>query len=181
MLAIESHSLATSPTKRGMLVRTRLLCGVVPPPPPVVSPLPEPTEADTTRQRYEVLHVADNSCKTCHQMMDPIGFAFEHLDASGRFRAKEGKFDIDDSGVVTRHQRRRSALPRADRAGPGPRQAARDDGLPGGLRRHLAFGVSQENAACLVRGAAAELRAGASVLDFFLRLARSDHFRLRQP
>ncbi len=181
MLAIESHSLSTSPTKRGILVRSRLLCGVVPPPPPVVNPLPEPTEADTTRQRYELLHLADASCKACHQLMDPIGFAFEHLDASGRYRAKEGKFDIDDSGVVT-------GTSAGDLPFRGPTELAQalarlpetNDCLAA-YAATFTFGVSQENAACLVRGATADLRAGASVVDFFLRLSRSDHFRLRQP
>jgi hypothetical protein len=114
-------------------------------------------------------------------MMDPIGFAFEHLDASGRFRAKEGKFDIDDSGVVTNTSA-------GDLPFRGPTELAQalarlpetTDCLAAYVATS-AFGVSQENASCLVRGAAAELRAGASVLDFFQRLARADHFRLRQP
>jgi hypothetical protein len=181
MLAIESHSLSTSPTKRGILVRTRLLCGVVPPPPPVVSPLPEPTEADTTRQRYEVLHLADNSCKTCHQMIDPIGFGFEHLDASGRYRAREGAFEIDDRGVV-------SGTSAGDLTFRGPTELAAaiarlpetNDCLASYVAAY-AFGVSQENASCLVRSATAGLRSGGSVLDFFVRLARLDHFRMRQP
>ena len=99
LLAIGAHSLDTSPTKRGHLVRERLLCGVVPPPPPVVAPLPDPTGAETTRQRYEQLHLAA-TCAACHRLMDPIGFALEHLDASGRYRAREGRFDIDDRGLA---------------------------------------------------------------------------------
>lgn len=181
MLAIESHSLTTSPTKRGIVVRSRLLCGVVPPPPPVVSPLPEPTEGDTTRQRYELLHLSDASCKACHQLMDPIGFGFEHLDASGRYRAKEGTFDIDDSGVVT-------ATSAGDLPFRGPTELAGaiaklpevSDCLAAYVAAYT-FGVSLGNAACLVRGATTELRQGASVVDFFVRLARSEHFRLRQP
>ena len=47
-------------------MRERLLCSKVPPPPPVVGELPEPTDAETTRQRYEELHVADAGCKGCH-------------------------------------------------------------------------------------------------------------------
>ena len=98
LLAIGAGSLKTSPTKRGHLVRERLLCNKVPPPPPVVAELPEPTDAETTRQRYEAIHVAEPTCKACHALMDPIGFAFEHLDASGRYREREGRFDIDDRG-----------------------------------------------------------------------------------
>jgi hypothetical protein len=96
LLAIEAGSLSTSPTKRGHLVRTRFLCDDVPPPPPVVAELPEPTDAETTRQRYEALHAVNQDCRACHRLMDPIGFALEHLDAVGRYRAREGRFDIDD-------------------------------------------------------------------------------------
>ena len=179
MLAVEAHSLSTSPTKRGYFVRTRVLCGVVPPPPAVVGELPEPTGAETTRQRYEELHVADPSCKGCHQMIDPIGFGFEKLDATGRFRAKEGKFDIDDSGQIT-------GTSAGDLPFRGPTQLAQAiAGLPeasecvASYLAAYAFGVSQPNASCLVRSATAELRSGASIVDFYVRMARSEHFRSR--
>jgi hypothetical protein len=32
--------------------------------------------------------------------MDPLGFAFENFDAIGAWRDKDGKFDIDPSGVL---------------------------------------------------------------------------------
>jgi hypothetical protein len=32
--------------------------------------------------------------------MDPIGFGLENFDAAGNFRAKDGKFDVDSSGVL---------------------------------------------------------------------------------
>ncbi len=181
LLAIEAHSLTTSPTKRGYLVRTRLLCGYVPPPPAVVDPLPEPTEAETTRQRYEVLHVADPTCKSCHEQMDPLGFAFEHLDATGRYRAREGNFDIDDSGVIL-------GTSAGDLRFSGPtelaQQLARLPETSECMATYLAsftFGVPQRSAACLVNNAAAELRGGMSLVDFFVRMARSEHFRTRTP
>jgi hypothetical protein len=179
LLAVEAHSLSTSPTKRGYFVRTRVLCGVVPPPPAVVGELPEPTGGETTRQRYEQLHVADPSCKTCHKMIDSIGFAFEHLDATGRFRAKEGQFDIDDSGVI-------AGTSAGDIPFRGPTELATAvSKLPETaecLASYLAayaFGVSQSNASCLVRGATQDLRSGASIVDFYIRMSRSEHFRSR--
>jgi hypothetical protein len=180
MLAIEAHSLHTSPTKRGYLVRTGLMCGVVPPPPPVVGELPEPTEAETTRKRYEQLHVADPGCKSCHQLMDPIGFAFEHLDATGRYRAKEGNYDIDDSGVLSNTSA--GELPFR-----GPSELARalaplpevSDCVAANLSAYL-VGLSPHSATCLVNSATEELRRGISLIDFAVRIARSDHFRLRQ-
>jgi hypothetical protein len=181
LLSIEAHSLTTSPTKRGYLVRTRLLCGHVPPPPAVVDPLPEPTEAETTRQRYEVLHVSDPTCRACHQQMDSIGFGFEHLDATGRYREREGRFDIDDSGTIL-------GTSAGDLTFRGPselaQQLARLPETAQCMATYLAsfaFGVPQQSASCLVGGAAAELRGGMSLVDFYVRMARSEHFRTRVP
>ena len=43
-----------------------------------------------------------------------------------------------------------------------------------------AFGVNQPNASCLVRNATNELKAGSlSVVDFYIRMVRSEHFRSR--
>src|SRR5262249_7272502 len=100
ILSVQANGLSSSPTRRGHMVRTRLLCRVIGPPPKVVDPIPPPTDAQTTRQRYEMLH-GNPGCKACHNLMDPIGFAFEHLDGAGRFRATEGRFDIDDTGAVS--------------------------------------------------------------------------------
>jgi hypothetical protein len=180
VLAVESHSVATSPTKRGYFVRTRVLCGTVPPPPAVVGELPEPTAAPTTRERYEKLHVADESCKACHKLLDQIGFGFEKLDASGRFRAKEGTFDIDDSGVVANTTagdlRFQGAADLAAKIAPLPEVAE----CMASYLSAYAFGVNQPNASCLVRTATNELKAGnLSVVDFYIRMARSEHFRSR--
>ena len=45
-----------------------------------------------------------------------------------------------------------------------------------------AFGVSQPNASCLVRSATEKLRTGGiSLVDFYISMARSEHFRTRLP
>jgi hypothetical protein len=180
LLSIGAGSLSTSPTKRGHLVRERLLCNKVPPPPPVVAELPPPTDAQTTRQRYEVLHVADDGCKACHQLMDPIGFAFEHLDAAGRYRAREGRFEIDDSGTVintsagTLPFRGPDELARA--LAPLPEVA---DCLADFIAGH-AFGMDHGEAGCIARSGTEELRAGKiGVLDYYIRLARAESLRTR--
>jgi hypothetical protein len=180
LLAINAGSLSTSPTKRGHLVREKILCNKVPPPPPVVADLPEPTDAQTTRERYEALHTADNSCKACHLLMDPIGFGLEKLDAAGRFRAREGRFDIDDSGQViatsagTLMFRGPEELARA--LAPLPETA---DCLADFVSGY-AFGLDHAEASCLAKTASDELRAGTiSVVDFYVRLARAESFRTR--
>jgi hypothetical protein len=82
----------TSPTARGIFIRERLLCQHVPPPPPgVITTLPDPlTEADVKgRRQLMVEHVTNPTCASCHRLMDPIGFGFEHFDAIGRYRQTE--------------------------------------------------------------------------------------------
>lgn len=89
-LALTSKPGDTSPTARGLFVRDRLLCQVVPDPPPGTnSTLPEVT-ADRPRTNRERLseHVANATCRSCHQMIDPVGFAFEKFDAIGQRRDK---------------------------------------------------------------------------------------------
>jgi len=91
---------SSSPIHRGLLVRERLLCQVLPPPPPNIdaSP-PEMDPSLSTRQRYEA-HTTVEECASCHKLVDPIGFSFEHFDAVGRWRDTEGPHSIDTSGEI---------------------------------------------------------------------------------
>lgn len=98
LLTINAHSNQTSPVHRGKLVRERLLCANIPPPPPnVMVKAPEPDPNSTARQRF-AQHSMDPSCKGCHTLMDPIGFGFESFDGMGRFRTVDGSAPIDASG-----------------------------------------------------------------------------------
>jgi hypothetical protein len=89
----------TAPIKRGRFVREQLLCQQLPPPPNDVSPIP-PRAAGTARQRLEV-HRADPTCAGCHNLMDPLGLAFETFDEIGQYRTDDQKRPIDPSGVLT--------------------------------------------------------------------------------
>ena len=44
-------------------------------------------------------HRDNPMCASCHAKMDPLGFAFEHFDAVGRYREKDGDEPIDAAGV----------------------------------------------------------------------------------
>ena len=77
----------TSPTLRGKLVRERLLCQVIPPPPPGVN-VDEPPQGevgDCKEDRYAV-HASSGSCSGCHALIDPIGFGLENFDQPGVYR-----------------------------------------------------------------------------------------------
>ncbi|MGD8860545.1 MAG: DUF1588 domain-containing protein [Myxococcales bacterium] len=77
----------TSPTQRGILIRTRLLCQTLPPPPPTVMADQPPGGDDATCKwdRYEQ-HRSSTACAGCHANMDPIGFGLENYDLAGRYR-----------------------------------------------------------------------------------------------
>ncbi len=45
-------------------------------------------------------HRLKPECATCHEKMDPIGFAFEHFNAVGQWREVDGGFPIDASGEL---------------------------------------------------------------------------------
>ncbi len=100
VLAVHAHSDQTSPVKRGAFIRDRVMCAPLPPPPPTVNDNPPPIAAGaTTRQRFEQ-HRADPSCASCHALLDPIGFAFEHFDGAGHYRELEGGLPIDTTGTL---------------------------------------------------------------------------------
>ena len=102
VLTLTSNPNRTSPVKRGQWILQQILGTPPPPPPPDVAKLdegPKAGEVSTVRERMEA-HRADPKCASCHQQMDPLGFALENFDAVGRWRSKDGEFPIDPSGEL---------------------------------------------------------------------------------
>jgi hypothetical protein len=101
LMATFAKANGTDPVHRGKFVWENLLCKTIPAPPAdaKIEP-PTITPGTTARQRY-TQHRTDPTCATCHNVMDPIGLAFEHYDGIGRWRDKEGTLDIDVSGALT--------------------------------------------------------------------------------
>lgn len=182
ILALKSTNRDTSPTQRGHFIRDRVLCFDVPPPPPAVGQIPEPTGNETTRQRYEEVHAANPACASCHKLMDPIGFGFEHLDATGRFRATEAGLPIDVSGRVAPTQRGEKEVLFAGPAELAGELAQREaaGACFGAHFASFAFGLDRHDTGCLVQSARSELGQGKlSVLDFMLQIVTAPHFTKR--
>lgn len=101
---LASHPSVPTPygaVHRGKMVRVDLLCGTVPPPPASVK-FEVPADADRMPQRKLLeQHQSNPSCVGCHELMDPIGYAFEGYDGLGRLRTKYPAGDvIDTSGEI---------------------------------------------------------------------------------
>ena len=100
-LAVYGKANQSDPVHRGRFVRERMLCTTPPPPPQNIAI--RPPELDprlTTRQRFDQ-HTSDPACSGCHELLDPIGFGFEHYDGIGRWRDMEGGQPVDGSGALS--------------------------------------------------------------------------------
>lgn len=93
----------TSPTQRGLLIRTRLFCDVILPPPAGVDIDQPPKGMDENACKIDRYDMSTrDGCKGCHAQMDPIGFGLENYDSSGRFRdAQKDRPDCPISGDGT--------------------------------------------------------------------------------
>jgi hypothetical protein len=106
LLTVTSQPGRTSPVIRGNWVLGNLIGVPAPPPPPDVPEIePPPFDAagnvriPTIREQYEA-HRVNPACSGCHMMMDPIGFALEPFDATGRLREQDGGAAINASDVM---------------------------------------------------------------------------------
>ena len=100
LMALLAYPDRSSPVARGVFTRERLLCQKLPPPPDDVDiEPPDPDPNATTREKFDQ-HTEDAACAGCHVLIDPLGFAYEHYDAVGRWRTEENGLPIDASGEV---------------------------------------------------------------------------------
>jgi mono/diheme cytochrome c family protein len=100
VLATHGKTQESSPIKRGLFVRDRLLCQTIPAPPASLTAIPPGLDPSlTTRERFSV-HSDDPVCSSCHKYIDDVGFGFESYDGSGAYRTVENGLAIDDSGSM---------------------------------------------------------------------------------
>ncbi len=102
VLTLTSQTTRTSPVKRGLFVLDQMLGAPPPPPPADIPPLEQAAKADpnaTVREKLAA-HLGNPTCAACHNRLDPLGLAFEHFDAIGRWRDSENGKPIDATGTL---------------------------------------------------------------------------------
>lgn len=105
-LSVASKFGDTSPTQRGRLIRERIMCQKINPPPPdlgVDTDMP-PTSPDSNckKDRYAAI-LEGAGCGACHSQMDPVGMGLENYDQAGQYRTTDvGEPDcvIDGNGEI---------------------------------------------------------------------------------
>ena len=101
VLTVSSYPTRTSPVIRGKYILQNILGAPPPAPPPDVPALDEEkmATAGSLRQQMEK-HRTNATCASCHSRMDVLGFGLENYDGIGQWRSKDGKFDLDTSGIM---------------------------------------------------------------------------------
>lgn len=104
ILLVTSVPQRTSPVKRGKWILDNVL-GTPPPPPPAnVPPLGDQKQNDgriLTMREMMQKHRANPVCASCHSVIDPVGFALEQFDATGKWREVDASFaKIDPAGQM---------------------------------------------------------------------------------
>jgi hypothetical protein len=99
ILTVTSYATRTSPVIRGKWVLENLL-GMPPPPPPADVPaLKDNTVAANLTVRARLAeHRSNPACRSCHDVIDPVGFSLEQFDAIGRWREVEEGTRVDAAG-----------------------------------------------------------------------------------
>ena len=98
ILAHLSYTMTTSPIHRGVFLSRNVLGRGIKPPPIAVSPLAPDLHPDLTTRQRVALQTSPAACVSCHNTINPLGFALEHFDAIGRYRDQEKGKPIDSTG-----------------------------------------------------------------------------------
>ncbi|AKF08049.1 DUF1592 domain-containing protein [Sandaracinus amylolyticus] len=105
-LTVFSSATVQSPIRRGVFVVEEVFCVELGTPPPNASDVVVDGGDDgdglrTVRQDVTA-RTTSGTCSSCHSLINPVGFAFEHYDGIGRHRTEEltTGLPLDASGVV---------------------------------------------------------------------------------
>jgi hypothetical protein len=100
VLTLTSHATRTAPVLRGKFILEQILGAPPPQPPANVPPLEEGEALSGSLREVLEQHRENALCASCHDRMDPLGFALENFDAIGRWRTEENGRPIDVSASL---------------------------------------------------------------------------------
>ncbi len=169
-----------NPPVRGNAILTKVLCTTLGEPPmnaDLSNPAKGPDARTKTNRQLYTERTAPAGCMSCHQFIDPLGFAFESYDATGAFRKTENNALPVDTRVD---------LTAAGLGGPldGPvelskRLAESDRTAACMASRFFLFAagrVESPEDRCAVGELTKQVRAGTGILDLVMNTALSPEF-----
>ena len=101
VMALNATRTRTSPTLRGLYILERLLCLHINPAPDGlnVDDFLAPEGQETVRE-WNARFRQNSQCASCHNIMDPIGLAFERFSGLGQHRGVERGMPIQTDGAL---------------------------------------------------------------------------------
>ena len=136
----------THPSERGALIFEQFLCGDLTQTPSAEQHTKPARNAGETPRDWLARVTAPAMCRTCHQVIDPLGVAFEHYGYSGAWRDTDGGLALDARGTVSKWME--TAYGRPVVAADACSQGELEQGFTssGGNIRDLLLGLTQTEA-----------------------------------
>jgi len=102
VLAIGAYAVQPGPIPRGVRILERIACMEMGDPiEGVESALPpDALDVESTNRERTAAATKPSECNSCHRRINPAGFAFEHYDAMGAWRAEDNGQPVDASGSL---------------------------------------------------------------------------------
>lgn len=103
VMANYAYPATSSPIHRGVFLARNVLGVALRQPPDAFTPLPPELHPNLNTRERIALQTAPKDCRSCHGIINPLGFTLEAFDAIGRRRDEEKGKPIDATGsFVTR-------------------------------------------------------------------------------
>jgi len=189
----------TSPIMRGVYVRKRLMCNELQSPDFSVvqmrtQALIAADQRDLSSRQIAEMITSPDTCMTCHQDINPLGFALEELGPLGSLRSREvvygaGGAQVSEHAIdtVVRDVYVDNAKPESlSNAAELVQAIASGSSYPACLAQqlvgHVQLRAATDADSCLLAEVEAALRAGESVKEAWLRsVVNADTFLRRAP
>ncbi len=98
LMANFSYTATSSPIHRGVFLARNILGVSLRQPPEAFTPLPPELHPDLNTRERITLQTSAKDCRSCHGVINPLGFTLERFDAIGRLRDTENNKPIDSTG-----------------------------------------------------------------------------------
>jgi hypothetical protein len=135
-----------------------------------------------TAKERAAAHRSKPECATCHALFDPLGFAFESYDASGRYRKTEANGQPIDTKVDVTNTAHLDG-PVADAIELVKKIATADEVKDCVARQWMRFALGREDAmedTASLQATRDGFRSSGKIQDLVAALARSDSFRYQR-
>ena len=102
VLAVGAYAVQPGPILRGVHVLERIACAELGAPIQGAETAlpPDSLAVESTNRERTAAATAPPTCASCHRRINPPGFAFEHYDALGAWRARDNGQPVDASGSL---------------------------------------------------------------------------------